>query len=247
MATIPWESDHHAIICDSYIRPVYMKNKPRKIYQYSKANWTNMRSETEDFVEDFIPKSMNRSVEECWTNIKSHICAIIDKHVPYKMTSRRQHLQWISQELRWNTKRRHRMYNKAKRSGKTEHKKHTRRTRPSDRRTSALRTVTLLPTLSLKASRATTNGPSGSTSKSNARTPSAYCPWSKAAPYSQTVKLRPISCSESSNRYHQGIPLLIASWHDRPQDSKYSPLDHPTGRSGTATQGTKTEKSLRPR
>ena len=35
------------------------------------------------------------------------------------MTSMRQHLPWISQELKRNTKRRH---NKAKRSGKTEHK-----------------------------------------------------------------------------------------------------------------------------
>ena len=68
MATIPWESNHHSIVCDSDIMPVQTKNKPRKIYQYSKANWTDMRRETEDFVKDFIPESVNRPVEDCWTN-----------------------------------------------------------------------------------------------------------------------------------------------------------------------------------
>ena len=82
------------------------------------------------------------------------------------MTSRRQHLPWTSHEIKRNTIWRHKMY-KATRSGKTEHKEAYNACKIKCQKN--ICTATLLPTSSLKTTRATTNTPSGSTSKRNAR------------------------------------------------------------------------------
>lgn len=122
ITTIPWEADHNAIVSDCDVKPMHMKRKPRRIHIYSKAKWTNMRCDTKAFVDSYVTEIRHNTIDENWNKLKSHIVTMIDKHVPSKMTSKRQHLPWLSPESKRKMKRKHRMYKRAKKTGLPEHK-----------------------------------------------------------------------------------------------------------------------------
>lgn len=68
-------------------------------------------------------ESNNRSVEENYKCIEQHLQSIMDKHVPSKMTRTWPDLPWLSQELKKQSKRKQRLYNRAKKTGKQEDKR----------------------------------------------------------------------------------------------------------------------------
>ena len=65
-ATIPGLSDHEAIIVDSDLRPEFTKKTPCKVYSYSKADWTSIRQEMNNFAGGYIIV-----VPLCWRRLVS--------------------------------------------------------------------------------------------------------------------------------------------------------------------------------
>ena len=49
MSTISGISDHDAIVADCDIRPAFCKKKPRTIFLFSKANWSQMKVDMNNF------------------------------------------------------------------------------------------------------------------------------------------------------------------------------------------------------
>ena len=43
--SIPDISDHSMVVTDSYPKPFYNKQKPKKVFLYAKANWNNIHDE----------------------------------------------------------------------------------------------------------------------------------------------------------------------------------------------------------
>ncbi len=116
--TIPGISDHDVILTDSYLRPQFVKTPPRKIRLFSKADWTKLKEETDEFAKQYAEVHESRTVEENWNAIRDHIDQIIDKFVPAKNISVRYHLPWLTAELKRMCKRKCRMFIKARKSKK---------------------------------------------------------------------------------------------------------------------------------
>ncbi len=115
---IPGISDHEMVVVDSDIRPVFNPPKPRKIYSYQKADWDKMKDEMREFNRRYLKKCDQRSVDQNWSNLRDQLHHLLDKYVPSKLKSTRQNLPWLTPELRRLTKKKQRMYNKARKSKK---------------------------------------------------------------------------------------------------------------------------------
>jgi len=122
MSTLPGIAyDHDVIVADCDIIPAYTKKAPRKIYIFSKANWDNIRELFGAFARELTTNINQHTVEENWSALKNKIHDLISSHVPSKTTSKRQHLPWMNGELKRKTRRKHRMYKKAKKSKNPKH------------------------------------------------------------------------------------------------------------------------------
>jgi len=109
MTTVPGISDHDAIVTDCDVKPAYVKKKPRSIFLFSKANWSEMKSDALKFASEFMGKCADLSVEQNWSSLKDHIATSMVNHIPSKITSKRQNLPWLTGDLRRRSKRKHRI------------------------------------------------------------------------------------------------------------------------------------------
>ena len=133
--TIPGISDHDIVVIDSDIRPVFKPQQPRKIYSFKRAEWDEIRSETRSFCAEFLATSKDNTVDTNWLAFKSHLQTMLVKHIPSKLKSTRHNIPWLTQELKRQTRKKQRLYNKARKTKKKEawdaykhFKKHLQRT-----------------------------------------------------------------------------------------------------------------------
>ena len=121
--TIPGISDHDGIIiADMYLKAQINKKPQRRIPIWSKANWEAMKTETTAFCTDFVQTCEERSVEDNWDLLADHLKTTQEKHIPTKLTSTRYNVPWINGDVKKMIRKKRRMYNKSKRTGKSEHK-----------------------------------------------------------------------------------------------------------------------------
>ncbi|CAG2208258.1 unnamed protein product [Mytilus edulis] len=128
--TLPGISDHNMIVLDTDLKPQYNKPKPREIYVYKKAKWEEIKADIIKFGADII--NSNTSVEERWTNLKNGIETTLNLNVPRKITNKRHNLPWLSNSVKKKIRRKHKLFQKAKHTGKpddwTKFKQHKRAT-----------------------------------------------------------------------------------------------------------------------
>ena len=97
--TIPGILDHDMIVVDSTIKPVIQKKPPRKIFQYSKANWDKAKEDACTFNENFLASDWkDRSVDQNWTLFKDFVNGTISRNVPSKMSSKRTNVPWLTNQ-----------------------------------------------------------------------------------------------------------------------------------------------------
>ena len=113
---IPGISDHKIVVVDSLIRPILAKPAKRKIYKWYSVDWADINDNLSQFKETFLESASNRSVEENWHELKQHINNLINDKVPHKWSTTRYNLSWFNRDLTRMTKRKQRLYNKAKQS-----------------------------------------------------------------------------------------------------------------------------------
>ena len=119
----PGISDHDMVITDSDIKPNYSFSKPRKIYKFAKANWDEIKKICNQISLSVMQQTKSgENVETLWTYFKEKLLAAIDSHVPSKMS--RSSLPWLNRNIRKQLKKKHRLYKKAKASGKWEKYRH---------------------------------------------------------------------------------------------------------------------------
>ena len=103
------------------LKPQYSKKKPHKVYVYSKADWESIRRDINNFTEQYIQEHPSRSVNENWNIFKGKLHETIDRYIPSRTTSSRNHLPWINSSIRRMTRKKQRLYNLARRTKKTKH------------------------------------------------------------------------------------------------------------------------------
>ena len=84
-----------------------------------------MKTETDTFVKGYVEKhQICTNIDEMWTELKDHIHNTVNKHVPQTTVKHHHGYPWITSELRRLIRKRDRTYNKMKKSGKAELRKH---------------------------------------------------------------------------------------------------------------------------
>ena len=98
--------------------PKISKPKPRRVYLYDKADKTGMKTELNNFGEEFCATISNtESVEHLWNVFKTRLKNIMDNFIPNKVISKQNKTPWITPKIKRMHRRKQRAYNKARNSG----------------------------------------------------------------------------------------------------------------------------------
>ena len=118
--TIPGISDHDILVIDTDIQARIYKKPRWKVYRWKRADWDTMKQATSDFSTSFTESSQSKSLDENYTAIEGHLKKMLDDYVPSRYTRTRTDLPWLSPELKKECRRKQRLYNKARKTGKPE-------------------------------------------------------------------------------------------------------------------------------
>ena len=116
-------ADHTTLLIDSEIQARSSKKPPRNVFKWSQGNWDELHKDTAEFAQKYLIEENTRSLEENYAAIDQHLKSALKKHIPSRYTRTRMDLPWLTQDLKRECKRKQRLYNRAKKTGKPEHKK----------------------------------------------------------------------------------------------------------------------------
>ena len=112
---VPGISDHDILVTDSTIRPTYLKQKRRKVFAYSKANWAKIKLDATSISANITRLyNENADVMLLWDTFKTAIWQSVNKHVPSKNSKPKYHLPWLDRNIKRLLRQKQRLYNKAK-------------------------------------------------------------------------------------------------------------------------------------
>ena len=115
--SIPGISDHAMVVTDSDVKPIYNKQKPRKIYLFSKANWEEIYKACDILSNEIIQMVHDKlKVESIWEKFKAGIQSAMDSYIPSKIFKKKNLVPWFNGKLKKMTKRKGRLYRHAKKS-----------------------------------------------------------------------------------------------------------------------------------
>jgi hypothetical protein len=109
----PGISDHDGIptiIINS--KPRVVRHKPRKIYDYKKANISSIKSELKEFSDKFISSDIPNSVNVLFDKFNNKIKSVMNEFIPSRMVSKRNLTPWISRNINRLLRRKKRAYNR---------------------------------------------------------------------------------------------------------------------------------------
>ena len=81
---IPGLSDHDIVFTEFVLAPINLKQKPRAIPLYKKANWDTMKQELSYLQKYIIDNQNTLNVEDMWDKFKTTITALVKDHIPHK-------------------------------------------------------------------------------------------------------------------------------------------------------------------
>ena len=115
--SIPGISDHAMVVTDSDVKPIYNKQKPRKVYLFSKANWEEIKKACVQLSDNIIIMVQNKeNIEELWNTFKTGIQEAMDNFIPSKIFKKKNTVPWFNRNLKRMTRRKARLYRHAKKS-----------------------------------------------------------------------------------------------------------------------------------
>ena len=113
VSVIPGLSDHSTVIIDTFLHIQSNKKTPRKINQWSRANWEEMKREVRDYQEQYLNTALSQSAEQRNQSLTEFITQLISKHVPQKLASICRNVPCMTRSLRRMCRKKQRLYNKA--------------------------------------------------------------------------------------------------------------------------------------
>ena len=114
ISIIPGFSDHDMVVVDTHLSLNINRKIPRKINQWSKADWDKIKSDTVNYQEEFIKDAESRTVDQNYKAFQDFIMSIINKYVPQKLSSTRRNVPWLTTAIKRLCKKKQRLYNKAR-------------------------------------------------------------------------------------------------------------------------------------
>lgn len=86
MYTAAGISDHDIPNADCNVKPSQKRKDLRKIYNYNKDDWGQIKLVSSKFKEHFLNEYMNNNVQN-WKKFKYHINTVMNKFIPSNITS----------------------------------------------------------------------------------------------------------------------------------------------------------------
>ena len=102
--SIPGISDHSIVLADCDLKATINKKPPRKVYQWSKADWQLIKEQTVIFVKQFLALAQTRTVKENYTVFIEYMEGILAVNIPSKLSNSRHNLPWMNRNLKTNQK-----------------------------------------------------------------------------------------------------------------------------------------------
>ena len=116
-ANAPGISDHDMVVVDSDTKSFYAKQRPRKCYTFSKANWDQLKANISELSQEIL-RLYHRclSVQDLWDRFQTDLNTAINANIPSKMMKSNHSAPWITKSVKRLMKKKARLYKKAKQS-----------------------------------------------------------------------------------------------------------------------------------
>ena len=101
--------------CD--LKATINKKPPRKVYQWSKADWQLIKEQTVIFAKQFLALALTRTVKENYTVFIEYMDGILAINIPSKLSNSRHNLPWMNRNLKRLISRKGRRVKQTKKSG----------------------------------------------------------------------------------------------------------------------------------
>ncbi|XP_077513263.1 uncharacterized protein LOC144124459 [Amblyomma americanum] len=97
---LPGLSDHYLLLIGLSLPSNKSRNKTKTIYDYAKANFTSINDGLKLFLDDFLIKSDQRSVNENWCLFKNKLHELTELHVPRRIITTNGRSPWFTRSLK---------------------------------------------------------------------------------------------------------------------------------------------------
>ena len=115
----PGLSDHNIVLIQVNVKPEVLKQVPRNIHLYKKADWDQLKQSMRDvYVELKQSDLATTSVQSMWDRFTTGLEQGIDKFIPVRKAGTRDGFPWINQEIRRLMRKRDKLYKRWSRSGR---------------------------------------------------------------------------------------------------------------------------------
>ena len=123
---IPGIGDHEAVYVESSMCPMKVKTPPRKVFQYKKADYNQMREDLRDYQTDFTEQTKDGSANDTWTKFEEKLKELSNKHIPSKMLSaagNKIKKLWMDKTVKAQQRKVKKLFAKQKQTGKARHRR----------------------------------------------------------------------------------------------------------------------------
>ena len=80
----------------SDVKPIYNKQKPRRVYLFSKANWEGIKKACVQLSDNIITTVKDKeNIEELWNTFKNGIQEAMDKYIPSKIFKKKKYCSLV--------------------------------------------------------------------------------------------------------------------------------------------------------
>ena len=115
----PGLSDHDIVLIQVNVKPEVLKQVPRNIHLYKKADWDQLKQSMRDvYVELKQSDLATTSVQSMWDRFATGLEQGIDKFIPVRKVGTRDGFPWINQKIRRLMRKRDKLYKRWSRSGR---------------------------------------------------------------------------------------------------------------------------------
>ena len=113
----PGLGDHDVVSAEALLKPTLHKQKPRKVFIFSKADWPTLKAKMKLYQQSFLSNHYGQTVEQLWTDFTTTLDKLVHECIPAKLIRGKSSLPWITQEIKRLIRKRDSLYRKFKRSG----------------------------------------------------------------------------------------------------------------------------------
>jgi hypothetical protein len=114
--TVPGIGDHDIVVVDSDVKAKINKSKSRRVCRFKDVNWDDIKKDASMLNDKLLHEFSESGLDNSWEHFKVGLKEIMDKYIPSKMSSSRYNLPWLNRKLKAMTRKKQKLYNKARKS-----------------------------------------------------------------------------------------------------------------------------------